>query len=341
MEKTAKIIDGKSKNKNLNPIVIIVFIVLVLYALTLFFVLGWGFITSFKTASEFKLRPPRFGGPNVLGLPDIEYNKLVAEAEGRAYNFFENYYNILKSFPLDINSAELSYHSAIWGDIQGTGYNAKFGHFVLNSFIYAITGSLLYSLVCLITAYLCSKYRYKFSYFMYTMLLIIMTIPLVGTQPATIKLLRDLGLYDKYLGMFVMSANFTGLYFFVYYAFFQGISDTFMEAAEIDGASQFMTLVRIIIPLSAKMIGTIFLLQFIVLWNNYDVPLLYYPGKPTLAYAIYKMSENTSGENKGFDFQETPQRVAGCMILAIPVLIVFLSLKDVIMGNISLGGIKE
>ncbi len=173
------------------------------------------------------------------------------------------------------------------------------------------------------------------------MLLVVMAIPVIGSNVSTVQVLYDLGIFDSYFAMFIMSANMSGMYFFVYFAFFQGLSDTYIEAAEIDGSSQFMTYIRIVLPLSMNMAGTVILISFITLWNNYEVPLMYYPTKPTLAYAIYLMNSNTLHiENQYFN-QDIPQRVAGCMTLAIPMIILFVALKDKILGNLSMGGLKE
>lgn len=328
MEKAIKaknIIDGKSKNRNLNPIIIAVCVILVLYSLTMFIILGWGFLTSLKSSIDF------ISKRNVLGWPDAELS--AAELQ------FNNYKIVFTIFEYKTNG--VNYNSAIWGKISRAGEFVGFGDFVVNSFVYALVGSFVQSFVCMTAAFMCCKYRYKFSYFIYTMLLVIMTIPIVGNQPSTIQVLYDLGIYDTYFAMFIMSANMCGMYYFVYFAFFHTISDTYMEAAEIDGSSQLMTYLRIVIPLSAKMLGTIMLINFITLWNNYTVPMMYYPTKPTLAQAIYAMSNNTLHVPNQFYNQNIPQRVAGCMVLAIPMIILFIALKNVILGNLSMGGLKE
>ena len=88
------------------------------------------------------------------------------------------------------------------------------------------------------------------------------------------------------------------------------------------------------------MVGTIFttvmLMSFIGMWNDYQTPLLYLPSHPTLAYGIYDLSKTNIN-----DLNNVPARVAGCVILLVPILTVFISFRKKIMGNISIGGIKE
>ena len=162
-----------------------------------------------------------------------------------------------------------------------------------------------------------------------------MTIPTVGIYPSEITLLRNLGLYDTMIGIYIQKFSCYGMYFFVFHAFFESIPDTYSEAAEIDGASQFTIMVRIMMPLAVKMIGTVMLIQFIHLWNDYQTAYLYLPSYPTLAYGVWYVNFQGGGE-----LGRTPVRVASCMTLAIPVLIIFSFFKDKIMGNVSMGGIK-
>lgn len=333
---TVKIIDGKSKNRNLNPVIITIFSILMIYTIAMLILIGWGLLTSFKTSMDF------ITNGNVLGFPSYsaEIHKAKYYEGWTLWNYLTNNYSVVFNI-FKFRTNGVSYISAIWGKIVKVGVDVQFYHFVINSIVYAVLGSVIQVFTCMTTAFMCCKYKYKFSYFIYTMLLIVMTIPIIGSGPSTIQLLYDLGIFDTYFAMIIMSANMSGMYFFVYFAFYQGLSDTYIEAAEIDGSSQLMTYIRIVIPLSMKMAGTVVLITFITLWNNYSVPLMYYPTKPTLAYAIYMMNSNTLHIENQFFNQNTPQRIAGCMVLAVPMMILFVLLKNRILGNLSMGGLKE
>ncbi len=338
--------ENRIKKVNMLPILIVVATILVIYAITILLLLGWGLLTSLKTYNDF------VNNQNILGLPDVVgstayWNSVGSSGKSRAdmygsYNIFINYKLVLNSFNMSVKPQ--SYISTIWGEVGANRapYQAGFANYIFNTFFYAFLGSFLTSFCCMTVAYAANKYRFKFSTFLYVFFLIMMSVPLVGVQTSTVALLKEIGIYDTYWAMFLMaSASVGGLYFFVFYGHFQGLSNTYIEAAEIDGASQLGTYIRIIVPLSLKLFGTIYLLNFIALWNNYDAPMLYYPSEPTLAYAIYKMSLTTDGSQRSIDTQNVCTRTAGCMILALPVLVLFIALKDVIMGNLSMGGLKE
>ena len=163
-----------------------------------------------------------------------------------------------------------------------------------------------------------------------------MVTPIVGGTTATLNLTKQLGIYDSWFGLFIRSFGFGGMHFLIFYAFFDSASGTYAEAAEIDGASQFRVMVTIYIPLALTMVGTIVLMNFVAAWNDYNTALMFMPTHLTLAYAIFHFSNTGASEN-----DSVPYRISAVMILAIPVLIAFIFLKDRLMGNLSLGGIKE
>ena len=315
----------KQKSKRTwNIFAIIFFSLLALYSLSILTLLFWGLLTSLKSITDFKT----FG--NVIGLPDSKWSKDEM--------LFKNYLLIFQRFV--IKTYDKSYYSAIFGKINILERKVGFVELVFNTIIYAVLCASVQSFATFLGAYLCAKYKYWFSNFFYSLLLVIMIIPIVGTGPATLVLLRDTGLYSTYLAMIILHFNCTGMYFFVYYAYVQGISDSYVEAAEIDGASQTRIFFTIIIPLASKILLTVILLSFIGLWNDYQTPLLYYPNKPTLAYAVYSMA-NSSGGSATISTTGLPQKVAGCMILAIPLIVLFITCKDLVLGNLSMGGLKE
>ena len=338
MSKKEQKIITKSKNKNLNPFVITLLILLVIYSFTFIFAIYFGILTSLKTPQEYMYGDPFAGNPpNILGFPNISLNKKFASIDGTVYNIFNNYKYVLDSFKFIPDS--VSYFTMFGTQVEHVGKQVGILDYLFNTLMYCGICPLLTVLCSSVSGFLCCKYKYKYSGFLYTLLLITMTIPVVGSQPATLTMLQKAGLYDTYLSMIVQNMHFGGIHFFVFYAFFQGLSDTYIEAAEIDGASQFSTLIKIVIPLAWKTMLTVYIIMFVALWNTYEAPMLYYPTKPTLAYGIYWMANSTTNTN--VITQSAPVKIAGCMTLCIPTLIIFLCLKDVMMGNLTLGGLKE
>lgn len=75
---------------------------------------------------------------------------------------------------------------------------------------------------------------------MHTTVLITMVIPVVGSLPAEIRMAQSLGLYDQIWGMWILKANFLGMYFLVFYNIFKALPASYTEAAKIDGAREYV-----------------------------------------------------------------------------------------------------
>ncbi len=318
------VIKTKSRNKNLNAFVIVFLVILLVYSISLIIPLIWGFYTSFKHVMDFRT--------NKVGLPDLN---LWSKYNEEGYNhILANYTIILENFNIKFSA---SYYVGIFTQrkVSHDTY-ATIWTCLYNTILYCAGCTILPTFMNLIAGYLCAKYRYKFSTFVYGFVVFIMVMPIVGTMPAMITLLRQLGFYDQFYGHWIRQAAIGGTSFLIFYGYYTGLSDTYIEAAEIDGASQLRVLISIIIPLAKTTISTLMLLAFITAWNDYNTPLIYLPTKPTLSYGIFYLTQRGATR-----LQKVPMIVASLMLLAIPVLVIFITLRNKLMGNVSLGGIKE
>ena len=170
----------------------------------------------------------------------------------------------------------------------------------------------------------------------YMITIFTLTIPIVGTMPSMLEFMRATGLYDTYLGWICQNFHFGGVYFLVFFSLFEAMPNSYAEAAEIDGANQYLVLFQIILPLQINVIGTVFLIQFVAQWNQYQNQMIYMPTYSTLSYGVYRLVN----EVKVGNLATVPGRLATCMMLAVPVLILFILLKDKMMGDVTIGGIK-
>lgn len=305
---------------------ICVCILLMIYVLSVVGVLFWGLLTSLKSYIDFGLMG------NVIGLPNLQYSSETV--------LFRNY-RLAIEYTMTLPLGNNSYYSSLFGYIDFAPRNVPFWELVGNSLIYSTVSAFMHAICTMTVAYLCAKFKYKFSKILYTMMLIVMMIPIVGTAPAKVSLMRDLGLSSNYLGMIIMNFHFTGMHFFIFHAHFQGMSDTYTEAASLDGATQLQVFFKIIIPLSAKMMGTIFVLNFITAWNGYQDSLMFFPAQPTLSFGLQRITGGVTSSIQNAEVQSLPVMVAACMILALPLIVLFLSVRNVILGSMTMGGVKE
>lgn len=309
----------KKQTKILDiTLITIIAVVLIVYSLVMIFPLLWGLLTSFKSNMDFSTLG------NVLWLPDKNFSANEIK--------FYNYQIIWENFKFD---KSISYYAGNVLVRHATENN--FLTIVWNTLLYSLVGSIIQAFVPAAMGYLVVKYPGKVSGVINAIMLFVLSMPIIGNTATTLRLLRDLNLFDSFIGNFIQKFSFTGMYFFVFQAFFHGISDSYAEAAEIDGASQIRIMFGIYMPLAWKMISTVVLILFVNCWNDYQTPLLYLPTHPTLAYAVYYLTY----ENNQVEMSTLPIKVSACMMLAVPLLIIFIALKDKIMGNVSLGGVKE
>lgn len=204
----------------------------------------------------------------------------------------------------------------------------------VNSFLYAFIGALINAVVPLLVAYVAQKFRCWYSKMLTLIVIITMAIPIVGSDPAKIQILNSIRLYDTMFGSWILKFSFLGMYYLVFLGTFEGLSKEYYEAAYLDGAGEWCVLLKIILPMVKNVFMTVMLLRFIFYWNEYEVPLLYLPNYPVLARGVYELSLST-------ELNAVPQRLAGCMVLLVPIMLIYFAFSKQLFGNISMGGLKE
>ncbi len=312
----------KQQDKNVFNIIVkvIIFTVLMLYALSIMYLLLWGLINSLKSSVDFTVKG------NVFGFPNPEYSQ-------------EELFK-LKNYSLIIEKFSVERAISYWrnGVLIEHSTKSTLLPMIGNAIYYSLVQAILPTFFSSVMAYLCSKFKeFKSITIWYYVALAAMMMPTIGAYSAEISILQTLGIYDTYLGVILQKSFYGGTYFFVFYAFFQGVSNTYSEAAELDGASQYRIFFQIILPLIAKTFTTIALIQFVAGWNDFRLSLMYMPTHPSVAYGVYHLTLVTAPAG----IARLTTRLAACMLLAMPILVVFLVFKDRLMGNVSLGGLKE
>lgn len=207
---------------------------------------------------------------------------------------------------------------------------------ILNSLLYALGTSLVGAFVPCIVGYAIQRFPTKLSKFINSLIIVTIIIPIVGSQASTLQILNALNLYNKMFSMYIMSFSFCSMYTLIYIGMFKSMSNTYAEAAKMDGAGAFRVFFRIYFPMCIGTFFTVTLLVFISKWNDYYTPLMYIPKYPTLAFALKSLDDNTA---TGLNFPN--MKLAGCMYLLMPILVLFLIFHKRLMTNISIGGIKE
>ena len=294
----------KRKNKSgVSPFAVIVFVLLILYTASFLLPVLWGVNLSLKTNNNAELHP--FG-----------------------INFplrFENYATVFKKFAV-----------SVYTDTGSRTYYME--HMLWFTLVYAVACSFVNIAVTCLVAYITARFDFKICRIIDGVVIVAMILPIVGSMPSELRIMHALGMYDSLWGMMIMKANFVGgTTFLIFNVAFKGFPKDFEEAAWIDGASNFTVMMTIMMPMIKATFSTMWLLSFIGFWNDYQTPLLYFPSKPTLSYGLFRFTTDTSGEAG----TSTPLALATCFLLMIPILVVFLFTSEKLIGNVSVGGLKE
>ncbi len=209
----------------------------------------------------------------------------------------------------------------------------NFFNMLFNSVWFSVVGVFIQQFTTIFFAYTCSKYKFPGSWLPYSIILIMITLPIYGSAGAVYKLYRSFGLIDSYAQVLASASGFS-THFLYYTAFFKNLSWTYAEAAMIDGANDFQIFFRVMFPQSKPMFGALFLTGWIHSWNNYESALVYLPNLPTLPVGIYQFNVEMIYRAR-LDIL-----FAACVLIALPAIALFIIFNKTITTNVSVGGIK-
>lgn len=326
----------KDKKNPFNPLMWALLVVLVIYALSLLYLLAWTVITSFKVSQDvYEL--DRYG---FIINYDAYYNSWGTETDvelimraafERARNegalFLYTFRHMIQDFKMPTDP--MPGHPASKVSIL-----AMYAY----TFLYAGGCALTATIVPCITAYACARFKYKFSRLLHTLVIVVMMIPIVGSLPSEIEMARKLNILNTMWGLWIMKANFLGLYFLVFFDIFKSLPDSFSEAAKIDGANNWQVFLKIALPLIKNTFLTVLLIKFITFWNDYQSPKIFMPSFPTIANGLhFVMNENAK---EGSIHTEVPARMAMVILTALPVTVLFMFFQKRLLGNLTMGGVK-
>ncbi len=210
----------------------------------------------------------------------------------------------------------------------------SFWGMLFNSVYFSVIGALFSAMSTATLAYVTCKYKFPGAGAYFIASLVTMILPIYGNGGSMYVLLNDLGLLNSRL-MILTSFTGIGVNYMYFYAFFQNVSNTYAEAAEMDGAGDYTVFFKVMLPQALPMFGAVFLLIWMAEWNNYASAVLYLNKLPTLSAGIYLFQ--TEATNMGrFDIL-----YLAYFVTCIPPLVIFAFFNKILMSNISLGGIKE
>ena len=186
-----------------------------------------------------------------------------------------------------------------------------------------------------ITAYIVAKYRFAGRNIIDGIAIFSMTIPIIGTTAAMLRLQNFFGVDNTPVLPLIIGFSGFGFNFLVLRGFFANLPWSYAESVFVDGGGHLTVFFKIMLPQALPCILTLFIMSFITTWNDYQTLLLYMPDYPTLASGLYRVELSILR-----DTEKYPMYYAGLMISMVPIVVGFAAFSDTIMSNFTVGGLK-
>lgn len=189
-------------------------------------------------------------------------------------------------------------------------------------------------IACPLVAYSLAKVRWRGSRPLLILVLATMMLPPQVTLIPLFLVWNGLGATNTYLPLIVPAFLGTPFFIFMIRQFLLSVPDELIEAARLDGASEFRTYATIVLPLAKPAIITAAIFQFVWAWTDFLNPLIYLNDESTytLSLGLYAFF----GEN---DVAWGPL-MAACVLFTLPAVVIFLIGQKFFIGGAAAGALK-
>lgn len=216
-------------------------------------------------------------------------------------------------------------------------FAADLNIYFLNSLAVVLTSVVVILILAAPASYILSRKKFKGSNLITLLFIAGIGIPLPLLFIPLFIIMTSLAINNTLVGLGVLFVALS-LPFTVYMltGFFGSLPVELEEAAIIDGASDFQVFFRVMLPLGLPGLITAAIFNFIGLWNEYQLALVFLndPNKSTLSLGLYSLSNGMqyTGDWVGM--------LAGVVIVMIPTIILYVGLSERMISGITMGAVK-
>jgi alpha-glucoside transport system permease protein len=239
----------------------------------------------------------------------------------------DNYGQVLagKSYEIQTASGETR-------TVEGDNFTGAF----LNSVTVAVPATIIPILIAAFAAYGFAWMRFPGRKVLFILVVALLVVPL---QIALVPILQDyvrLDLNGTFLAIWLAHTGFgLPLATYLLFNYIKGLPRDILESAFIDGASHFTIFLRLILPLSVPALASFAIFQFLWVWNDYLVALIFIGAKPDVQVLTMRIAEMVG--SRGADWHLL---TAGAFISMLLPLIVFFSLQRFFVRGLLAGSVK-
>ena len=209
-----------------------------------------------------------------------------------------------------------------------------YNRYFINSVFIATASTLLTLFFCSLAGYAFAKYQFRGKTILFGILLASMMIPFQVLLVPLFGLMYDIGWLNSYKAIIIpFSVGAFGV--FLMRQFIVTIPSELLDAARIDGCSEFGIYYRIVLPIIKPALGALTIYSFLSSWNGYLWPLIVLrdEAKYTLPIGLANLI--------GIYRQDYGMLMAGTLLSLLPIVVLFLAMQREFVQGITLGGVKE
>lgn len=204
---------------------------------------------------------------------------------------------------------------------------------MINTVFMAIMAMILTCITAAMAGYALAKKRFIGRALLFSLIVAAMALPKQVILVPLVREISALGLYDNIWAVILPTVGWPfGV--FLMKQFSEGIPGEMMEAARIDGASEFRTFTSVVVPMIKPGIGALAIFTFINSWNDYFMQLIMLTSNSNLTISLgiaTMQAENST------DFGLI---MAGAALAAVPIILVFLLFQKYFTKGITMGAVK-
>jgi len=216
--------------------------------------------------------------------------------------------------------------------IRGQGFGQAF----VNSLIIAIPGTILPIAIGSFAAYAFAWMKFPGRDFLFLVVVAMLVIPNQIALAPILSIFTSIGLTGQYASVWIVHMAF-GLPFAIFLLtnFFAALPKDLIESAHIDGASSFRTFWNLIIPLSVPALASLAIFQFMWVWNDLLIALIFLGGAPDKAPLTLAVANLVGSYGENYQLLTA----AAFISMALP-LVVFFALQRYFVRGILAGSVK-
>jgi multiple sugar transport system permease protein len=215
--------------------------------------------------------------------------------------------------------------------------NGIFAVWALNSVLYAVLGAAVGTLISALCGYALAKFRFRGREFLFSVILGGVLVPTTALALPLFLLFSAAGLVNTYLAVFLPSiVSPFGVYLSRIFAS-AAVPDEILESARLDGAREFRTFFSVAFKLMTPSLVTVFLFQFVGIWNNFFLPMVMLQKESLfpITLGLYEWNGQTARIPL---LQESV--ITGALVSIVPVIIVFILLQRFWRTGLAAGAVK-